>query len=247
MNRGLSLVIACALALVGFSKSQCDAGYGASMPVDSCSTAWNIICPSMICSDFNITCAQTNIWRGSFDLNEHVRVIIAPARATSVTIQFTESGMDDTPERWQGVLIYECLSLDDCSKRCATQVDCESNLRQIGNQSGWNYPDLKTFTSSTGAVILYWSVPSSGWKMSGFKAAITAQPDSIGCSPCPPGEYKANYGSSACDLCPPLTYSSTGGSSTCHDCELCTERGFYRTGCGKDEAGVCVGCSKINV
>ena len=160
MNRKIIACLLFAISHSGYTEANCEAGYG--VPANGCTTLQYSICPNSVCTDFDITCAPTKIRRESFLVNEHARVIVAPLGATSVTIEFTESGMGQNEDNWAGVLVYQCLSRDDCNTRCTTLSECKNNLALLGKQSGWdNTLILNTFTSNTGAMILYWTVPSN--------------------------------------------------------------------------------------
>jgi hypothetical protein len=90
---------------------------------------------------------QQQIWtrpagsveRQSYDINENISVVIAPARASSITLEFTSF---DTEEDYDFVTIKSC-----------TAVDCLHST-QLGRYSGSMIPD--PVTSDTGIMLIEW-------------------------------------------------------------------------------------------
>jgi hypothetical protein len=69
------------------------------------------------------------------------------------------------------------------------------------------------------------------------------------CTPCLKGTFGATKGLTACTPCPSddgtgaPTYADTVGKTACSSCEVCTQAGEWKSGCGGDKAGTCISCS----
>jgi hypothetical protein len=80
----------------------------------------------------------------------------------------------------------------------------------------------------------------------GYRGEVETNPTT--CTACEKGKFSAQ-GATVCTPCPdqdangvPM-YADTTGSTACSSCTLCTEKGWFKNGCGGDSAGQCSKCS----
>jgi hypothetical protein len=63
---------------------------------------------------------------------------------------------------------------------------------------------------------------------------------------CNAGFYKDGDTAMSCTKCKDGFYSTSPGKTACSPCGYCTEKGMYKSGCGKASAGDCVSCTNTS-
>ncbi len=127
---------------------------------------------------------------------------------------------------------------------------CQAGQYAVDNSSTCTACQLGSFSPDSGSSIC--TICPTGSFSSALGSTVCTEclaglysptPGSIECTSCPTGKYSATASASECTACNDTFYTPSTGASACTQCPLCSESGYFMSGCNGASPGSCEKCT----